>query len=174
VAGDFAAADVTEQHLPDEATITPRIFEASGGPLRFRGGKWDGFFAEQSFIDMADPRQGFARSMIFDRTVYAVAYVINTSSRDLRVRFRVTSPNDVELFVGAGRDLGRNGLGTSLTETLPPYATSRQVTRIMVKIFQTIDDPVFGFEMQLSDENGNVITGSMRELVFKLGPEGGV
>ena len=58
--------------------------------------------------------------------------------------------------------------------TLPPYATSRQVTRILVKVFQTTDDTAFGFEMKFSDENGNVMTGSMRELVFKLGPEGGV
>lgn len=174
VAGDFAATDVSDQHLTDEATIMPRIFEASGGPLRFRGGQWDGFFAEQRFIALDDPRQGFARSTIFDRTVYAVAYVINTSSRELRTNLQVASPNDVELLVGADRNLGRNGTGTSLLVTLLPYATSRQVTRIVVKVFQTTDDPLFGFEMQLADENGNVMTGSMRELVFKLGPEGGV
>lgn len=174
VAGDFPATNVTDQHLADEDTITPRIFELSGGPLRFRGGTWDGFFAEQRFIDLDDPMQGFARSTIFDRTVYAVAYVINTSPRELRTIFQAASPNDVELVIGTERNLGRDGAGTSLTVTLPPYATSREVTRIMVKVFQTTDDPVFGFEMRLLDESGNVITGSMRDLVFKLGPEGGV
>lgn len=174
VAGDFGAGDVTDPKILDESTITPRIFEPSGQSVSFHLGQWDGFFSDQRFIALDQPIQGFFRPVPFDRIVYAVSYVINASSRELRTVMRVSSPNDVEMYAGPEHNLGRDGSGTSVTVTLPPYATSRQVTRIMVKVFQTSDDPTFGFELQLTDDNGNLLTGAGRELVFKLGPEGGI
>lgn len=174
VAGDFGASDVTDEKILDEATIMPRIFQLSGQPMGFHAGEWDGFFSDQRFIALDQPGQGFFRAEPFDRIVYAVTYVINASSRELRVVMRVSSPNDVEIYAGPAHNIGRDGAGTSVTVTLPPYATSRQVTRILVKVFQASADPVFGFELLLTDDSGNVLSGANRELVFKLGPEGGV
>lgn len=174
VAGDFPASDVTDEKLPDEATITPRIFEPSGQTSSFHRGEWNGFFAEGPFVDLGDARQGFPRDMPTDRVAYAVAYVINTSPDDVTAVITVRSPNDVELFVGGEHDQGRDGAGTSVMAPLPAYTTTRAVTRIMVKVFQSSDDADFGFDLQIADDGGNLLTGISRELVFKLGPEGGI
>ena len=174
VAGDFGASDVTDPKIVDESTMSPRLFELSGQSQTFNAGQWDGFFSDQSFIALDQPGQGFFRAVPFDRIVYAVTYVINTSPNDLPTVMRVSSPNDVEIYAGAEHNLGRDGSGTSVTVTLPAYASSRQLTRILVKVFQTSDDATFGFDLQLTDTAGNMITGATRELVFKLGPEGGI
>jgi hypothetical protein len=174
VAGDFGASDVTDPGILAEATMMPRIFESSSQSLTFHAGQWDAFVSTQRFIDLNEQGQGFFRPVPSERLVYAVSYVINTTPDDLRVVMRVSSPNDVELHAGNERGVGFAGAGTSVTVTLPPYASSRQVTRIMVKVFQTSDDPTFGFELQLTDADANVLTGAGRELVFKLGPQGGI
>jgi hypothetical protein len=174
VAGDFPASDVTDQKILDEATILPAIFQLSGQSVRYHSGKWDGFFSDQRFIDLDEPVQGFPRDTAIDRLAYAVAYVINTRATEIRARLTVSSPSDVEIYAGAEHGVARDGAGVAVTVALPPYATTRQVTRILVKVFQASTDTAFGFEMQLADENGNLLTGATSDLVFKLGPEGGI
>ncbi|WP_428261995.1 hypothetical protein [Haliangium sp.] len=168
VAGDFPATDVTDEEIPGEATIQPRIFERSGQPLQFNQGEWDGFFSAVELIDLNDPEQGFLQDQAFDRLVYAVAYVVNTTSRDLRTVVTVTSPNDVELFVGDSNTIGRDGAGAALTVNLPSYRDSKEVTRILLKVFQKAADEQFEFTMQFADDNGNLLTDVTKELVFTL------
>jgi hypothetical protein len=174
VAVDFGASNVTDAKILDEATMTPRLFALSGQSQAFHAGQWDGFFSDQPFIALDQPGQGFFRAEPFDRIVYAVTYVINTRPSAVDTVMRVSSPNDVEIYAGDAYNVGRDGSGTSVMVTLPPYASSRKITRILVKVFQTSDDPTLGFALQLTDMAGTIITGASRELVFKLGPEGGI
>ncbi|WP_428261987.1 hypothetical protein [Haliangium sp.] len=174
VAGDFPTASLTDAPIPDEATITPRIFDASGQTVSFNAGKWDGYFSDSRFIDLNDPAQGFHRDTSLDRITYALAYLINTSSRDIDTLFTVSSPNDVEVLVDDQRSIGLGGNGVTVRRIVPSYASSRQLVRIMVKVFQHSGDDQYGFELQLTDAGGTPLTAQGRELVIKLGPEGGI
>jgi hypothetical protein len=44
----------------------------------------------------------------------------------------------------------------------------------MIKILQRANDPRFAFTAQLRDELGALLTDASRELVFTLGPNGGI
>ena len=175
VAGEFTSVDVvTEQEIPDEATIRPRIFQLSGQSLLSHQGQWDGFFSGAPFVDLNDPDQGFFRPEPASRMVYAVAYVINSSARDITTLLTVRSPNDVQLSAGDASTLGLDGQGANLLVTLPSYSRSRALTRIMVKVMQQPDDTAFGFDMQLATDSGRPLTNLTRELIIKLSPEGGI
>jgi hypothetical protein len=175
VAGLFPATDVTDAAPFDEDAIRPRIFERSGQSGLFNQGLWDVHSSGSENIDFLDAFQVDDAEELF---AFGVAYVINTTVRDLDVVISVESVNDVVLRVGNEPDLvrevvGRDGAGATVTTRLPAFASSRQLTRIMVKVFQKIGDVGLGFTIQFSDDNGNLLTDATRELVFTLGGEGG-
>lgn len=171
VAGDFPATEVTREAIVGEDVLQPKIFDDAGAPLAFNRGEWNGFFSAEDFIDLGDPDQGFLVENGQNRIVYAVAYVINSRSTDTDALITVTSPNDVEVFAGASRSLGLGGQVATVLTRLPSYASSRELTRIMVKVFQRPGDAQFGFDLRITDEDGNVLAD---ELIIKLAPEGGI
>jgi hypothetical protein len=175
VAGDYQATNVTDEAIDGEDTLTPEIFDDARTGGRFNNGLWDGFFSAADFIDLNDPVQGFFVQGGQNRIVYAVAYVTNTSTRDIDAVFEVSSPNDVELTVGNGSGaIGRAGAGAVATARLPPYAANEtdRYTRILIKVFQRPGDAQFGFDLRISDANGNLLQGN--ELLFKLSPDGSI
>ncbi|ACY17412.1 hypothetical protein [Haliangium ochraceum] len=174
VGGDFPANDVVDEMITDEASVQPRVFDTTGGSTRFHRGEWRGYFADQGFIDLNDPAEGFARDVPTQRMVYAVAYIINTDPQPLEITFTVRSPNDVMLYVGEQLDIGRGGTGTALTTSLPSYAATHSLTRVMVKVLQTPEVAEFGFEFELADRRGEKFDATDPRLVFKLGPQGGI
>jgi hypothetical protein len=175
VAGDYPATNVADEALADEAEITPEIFDDARVGGRFNNGLWDGFFSAADFIDLNDPNQGFFVQDGQNRVVYAVAYVTNTTTRDIRGVFEVSSPNDVEIQVGNSPGIiGRAGAGAVDSATLPPYAANDtdRYTRILIKVFQRPGDAQFGFELRISDDDGNLL--QQNELLFKLSPDGSI
>lgn len=170
MAGDFLATDVDAEAIFGEESLRPEIFDKAGGALEFNGGAWDGFFSAEKFIDLNDPDQGFPREGGANRIVYAVAYLINTSNDPIDAQITVTSPNDVEVFVGDINNLGLGGQSSVRIE-LPGYAPDVPLTRVMVKVFQAEGDVDFGFELQVTDESGNFLGD---QILIKLGPEGSV
>ena len=46
--------------------------------------------------------------------------------------------------------------------------------KIMIKLLQRADDARFAFTAQLRDELGTLLTDRTGELVFTLGPKGGI
>lgn len=176
VAGLFPATDVTDEVVAggDEA-VTPRIFERSGQPLQYNQGQWDLHSSASESIDFL---QAFSVVDGEEHTALAAAYVLNTTTRDLRVVISVQSENDVMVFAGAApgsidQAIGRDGAGVSLTTSVPAFASSRELKRLLVKAHQRPGDATFGFTIQFSDDNGNLLTSATRELVFALGGEGG-
>lgn len=167
VAGLFAATDVTDQALSMEQTVEPAIFDASGQDEQYHQGLWDGYFSPGEIIDL---RQAFQVEDAPDRLAYAVAYAANTTASALDIVVSVDSANDVALFVGEDSGVGRDGQGVSVSASLPPFADGKDVTRIMLKVFQQPGETTFGFDMQLTDDNGNLLTDATRELVFVLSP----
>lgn len=165
IAGLFAGTDVTDDALFNEDTVTPKIFDRSGQGQQFNQGQWDGFFSLDENIDFL---QAFAVDDATDQIAYAVAYVINTTTDELETVVTVDSENDVQLFVGDASALGRDGQGVSLTVVLPSFANTKEVTRIMLKAIQQVDDATFAFTMQFTDEDNNLLTDATKELVFTL------
>lgn len=177
IAGDFGATDIGDEPIADEATVEPRIFQRSGQSVQYNSGEWDGLFSDTAFIDLNDPAQGFPRDAAKDRIAYAAVWIINADSKDLEVTLRVRSPNDVKLYAGDQFNVGRDGAGTSLKVTLPSYGQSQTLTRVLVKVLQLTDgtgENRFGFDLAIEDKDGDPLTASSRQLVLKLGPEGGI
>jgi hypothetical protein len=170
VAGLFSATDVTDDALFNEATVEPKIFDRSGQGQQFNQGQWDGFFSLDENIDLL---QAFQVANAIDQLAYVVAYVLNTTSNSLETVVTVLSENDVELIVGTSANTGRNGLGTSVTQTLPAFQDTKEVTRIMLKVFQQDDEATFGFTMQFTDRDNNLLTDATKELVFVLAKNAG-
>lgn len=176
VAGLFPAIDVTNRVLAeDEQAVTPRIFEPSGQGQQFNQGLWDLFSSAGENVDLLE---AFSVADAEEDIAFAVAYVANTTARDLDVVITVQSENDVVLMAGAAPGqvaeiIGRDGVGATLSVRLPAFESSRQLTRLLVKTFQRPGDATFGFSIQFSDENGNLLTNATGELVFTLGGEGG-
>jgi hypothetical protein len=175
VAGLFPATDVTDAPPFDEDTTTPRIFDRSGQAAQYNQGLWDLYASETESVDLLD---AFSVASAEAHIVVAVAYVINTTARDLDTVITIDSPNDVALIVGTppgqvDQAIGRDGAGTSLTTSLPAFESSRQLTRILVKAYQQAGAAGLGFTIRFADENGNLLTSATRELVFTLGGEGG-
>lgn len=175
VAGDYPASNVTDEAIAGEDALTPEIFDDARASRRFNGGLWDGFFSAADFIDLDDPLQGFFVQDGQNRIVYAAAYVTNTTTRDIDAVFEVSSPNDVEITVGSGSGaIGRDGAGAASTARLPAFAVNDtdRYTRILIKVFQRPGDAQFGFELRISDDNGNLL--QQRDLLFKLSPDGSI
>lgn len=175
IAGLLPATDVTDEPIPSENLIRPRIFDRSGQPLQFNQGQWDMYSSAGESFDFL---QAFSVADGEGKLAFAVAYVANTTARDLGVVFTVESENDVMLLVGTGEDslstaVGRDGTGVSLTATLPAFQSDRKLTRLMVKAHQKVGDAGLGFSLRFTDEDGNLLTDATRELVFALGSEGG-
>ncbi len=184
VAGDFSASRVTDTPILDEAALMPQIFAESGQSGSFNGGLWDGYFAEDgTFIDLDDAEQGFFRADPGDRMVYAVAYLINASDREIETVVTVRSPNDVHIYIDDVDTVALEGQGTTAVVTLPPYTDARRLVRLMVKVFQDAATgpgtdagapAAFGFDLQLRRSQGAPLTDSGGEIIIKLGPTGGV
>jgi hypothetical protein len=170
VAGDFPASDVDSERIPGEEALRPAIFDDANAPERFNNGAWDGFFSAGDFIDLNDPLQGFFIEGGQDRVVYAVAYLINTSARDIDAQIEVNSPNDIEVFVDDVNNLGLGGQA-AVRAKLPAYAADVALTRVMIKVFQAPGEAQFGFDVQITDENGNFLGD---QLLIKLSPEGSI
>ncbi len=161
----------------DEDSLKPKIFERSGQSGQFNQGQWDLFAAADENIDFL---QAFVVADAEEQFALAVAYVINTTTRELDTVITVQSDNDIVLRVGAEPDLvqeaiGRDGVGATITARLPAFGTSKTTTRIMVKAFQKVGDVGLDFTMQFADDNGNILTDATKELVFTLsGDLGGI
>jgi len=171
VAGDFPATQIFDQTLVDEAAAIPAIFDRAGGA--FNRGEWDGLFAETRDVDL---NTVFPRAATSGRAAYAVAYAINTVPRQLRVQLVVATSDPVRIFVdGALVAQNDQSGGTTAFVTLPAAGTpDRRPARIMIKLLQRASDARFAFTAQLRDELGALLTDSSRELVFTLGPNGGI
>jgi len=170
VVGDFPAAQIIDQTLVAETTVAPKIFDAGGGA--FNRGEWDGLFADGQEIDL---NTAFPRSATSGRVAYATSYMINTVPRQLRVQLTVTTTNPVRVYVD-GLLVAQNidGGGTSAFITLAAPGKETKPTRVMIKLLQRAGDPRFAFSARLRDELGTVLSDSTRELVFTLGPNGGI
>jgi hypothetical protein len=171
VAGDFPASLISDPTLVDEAAVIPAIFDRAGGS--FNRGEWDGLFAESRDIDL---NTAFPRTATSGRVAYAVSYAINTVPRQIRAQLVVGTNNPVRVFVN-GALVAQNDQsgGTTAFMTLPAAGTAgAKPTRIMIKILQRATDQRLLFTAQLRDELGALLTDASRELVFTLGPNGGI
>jgi hypothetical protein len=171
VAGDFPATQIFDPTLVDEATVIPSIFDRAGGS--FNRGEWDGLFADTRDVDLntAFPRPGTS-----GRAAYAVSYAINTVPRQIRAQIVIATDNPVRIFIN-GALVAQNDQsgGTTAFMTLPAAGTvGAKPTRIMIKLLQRATDSRFAFTAQLRDELGALLTDASRELVFTLGPNGGI
>jgi hypothetical protein len=175
VAGLFPATDVTDDAPFDEDALKPKIFERSGQSGQFNQGQWDLFSSVNENIDFL---QAFVVADAEETFAIAIAYVINTTTRELDTVITVQSENDIVLRVGADPDvvqeaIGRDGVGATITTRLPAFGTTKTTTRIMVKAFQKVGDVGLDFTMQFADDNGNILTDATKELVFTLSPDNG-
>lgn len=175
IAGLFPATDVTDDAPFDEDAITPKIFDRSGQSSQFNQGQWDLFSSANEVIDCL---QAFVVNDAEEQFCIAVAYVINTTTRDLDTVMTVQSDNDIVLRVGAEPDvvqeaIGRDGVGANITTRLPAFGQAKKTTRIMIKAFQKVGDVGLNFTLNFADDNGNILTDATKELVFTLSPENG-
>jgi hypothetical protein len=171
VAGDFPAARIADPTLLEESSAIPAIFDRGGGS--FNRGEWDGLFADTQEVDLG---AAFPRSATSGRVAYAVSYAINTVPRQVRAQLVVATNNPVRIFVN-GALVAQNDQsgGTTAFMTLAASGTAdAKPTRIMIKVLQRATDPRFAFTAQLRDELGALLTDASRELVFTLGPNGGI
>jgi len=172
VAGDFAAAQITDLTAVDEVNVAPSLFTKSGA-VQFNNGEWDGLFSDRQSTDL---NAEFPRAAQTGRVAYAVAYLINTTGQDLQANLTVISPNAVKMFVGKNALLQSNDArnGVSGLTTLPAYAVGHSSTRVLVKVFQRANDQQFSFQLLLTDQFGTAFTDTTGELVVKLSPDGGI
>jgi hypothetical protein len=172
VAGDYAASRIVDPTPIDEAAATPSIFDPSGAP-QFNAGQWDGLFSASRVVDL---NLAFPRAATAGRVAYAVVYVVNTTGLPITAQATIVSPNAIRVYADASLVAQAEDAraGASALIPLPSYAASRKATRVLVKVFQRANDPEFSFSVQLRDELGNLLTDTGRELVFLLGPQGGI
>jgi hypothetical protein len=170
VVGDFPATQIADQTLIDEPSIIPQIFDRSGGS--FNRGEWDGLFAETRNVDL---NLAFPRNQTAGRVGYAVSYAINTVPRTIRAQLVIASNNPVRVYVD-GNLVSQNDQagGTTAFLNLGPSGPTFKPVRILIKLLQRQDDQQFSFSAQLRDELGALLTDQSRELVFTLGPNGGI
>ncbi len=171
VAGDFPATLITDPTLVDETTVIPAIFDRSGGA--FNAGQWDGLFSDVREVDL---NVAFPRPSTSGRAAYAVSYAINTVPRQIRAQVLVATNNPVRIYINGALAAQNNASGGATAfMTLPPAgSTGAKPTRIMIKLLQRAADQRFAFTAQFSDELGTPLTDASRELVFTLGPNGGI
>ena len=170
VLGDFAATRISDATLIDEATVIPQIFDLGGGS--FNRGEWDGLFSDSREVDL---NVAFPRAATSGRAAYAVSYAINTVPRSTVAQLVVATNNPIRIYVnGSLVAQNDNGGGATALVTLPPSGGASQPARIMIKLLQRQNDADFAFEAQLRDDLGNLLTDQTGELVFTLGPKGGI
>lgn len=170
VAGDYPATSVVDATPISELAAEPKIFDPTGAP-QFNNGQWDGLFVDDELVDL---NVSFPRAATAGRIAYAVVYVVNTASYDITAQISLQSENDARLYVGGVLVGQSDGAGATGVATLPAFGTSKTVTRIMVKLFQSSVDDSFAFTLQLRDEFGTPLTDTSGELILLLGPQGGI
>ncbi len=171
VAGDFPATRIADATIVDESAVAPAIFDRAGGA--FNRGEWDGLFSDTAEVDLGAV---FRRAATSGRAAYAVAYAINTVPREIRAQLTVATANPVRIYVN-GALVAQNDAsgGTTAFMTLPASGTAGgKPARILIKLLQRATDARFAFTAQLRDELGTPLTDASRELVFTLGPNGGI
>lgn len=170
VLGDFAASQITDQTSLQESMTFPQIFDNGGGS--FNIGQWDGFFSPSATVDLNVP---FQRAASSGRAAYAVAYVVNTTPRQIQAQIQFNTNNPIRIYVDgqlSGQNI--NSGGTTAFLTLAPSGTGKAV-RVLVKLLQRANDATFNFQAQFSDQQtGVAFTNATGELVFTLGPNGGL
>jgi hypothetical protein len=170
VVGDFPATQIIDQTLIEETSVVPKIFDRGGGA--FNRGEWDGLFSEAAEVDL---NTAFPRAVNAGRVAYASAYVINTVPRTLRAQLTVTTNNPIRVYVdGALVAQNVESGGTSAFVTLAAAGANAKPVRIMIKLLQRETDGRFAFTARLRDDLGVVLTETSREVVFTLGPNGGI
>ena len=170
VVGDFPATQIIDPTLIDELSVAPKIFDRGGGA--FNRGEWDGLFSDVREVDL---NTVFPRNVQSGRIAYATSYVINTVPRQLRVQLSIATNNPVRVYVdGALVAQNADSGGVSAFFTLGAAGATAKPVRIMLKILQRDTDQRFAFTARLQDELGVVLTDTTREVVFTLGPNGGI
>ena len=170
LAGPYNVNRLEDSTQIDERNVLPRYRDPTGsaaGSDQF----WIEEFARDGFVDF-DARLGGQAP----RAAYAAAYVLNTDSFPLNVRLEVESDNDFHVYFG-DRDQDRRGGGeVVLTERLEAFSGEEgDLVRILIKVFEDPDDDNFGFTARFFDNDRNTpLTDDTGELVFVLGPEGGI
>ena len=168
VAGDYPnLVTVSDPTALDEKAALPRIFDPATGAQN-GDGTWDQLSAADT--GRVDLGARFTRTGSTN-TVYAVAYLINTTSNDKVVRIQVTSNNSVLVYGGNAQIAISNGAGADAlgTTTLKPRAS----TRILVKVMRSAADTTFGFTAKVTGDQGQVLPDDGQVLV-KLDPDGGI
>jgi hypothetical protein len=170
VVGDFPATQIIDPTLIQETSVVPRIFDRGGGA--FNRGEWDGLFSDVAEVDL---NTAFPRNVNAGRAAYATTYVLNTVPRTLRVQLEIATDNPVRIYVD-GALVAQNAAsgGTSAFLTLNAAGANAKPVRIMLKILQRETDNRFAFTARLRDELGVVLNDVTREVVFTLGPNGGI
>ncbi len=170
VVGDFPATQISDPTIINESTVKPKILDVGGGS--FNRGEWDGLFADGTRVDL---NTAFPRAATGGRAAYAVSYVINTVPRQLQAQIVVTTNNPIRIYIdGALVAQNDQGGGTTAFATLKATGSGAKPTQIMIKLLQRANDAQFAFTAQLRDELGRPLTDASRELVFTLGPNGGI
>jgi hypothetical protein len=171
VAGDFAATQLSDLTVVNEAGVQPSIFDPSGGS--FNAGQWDGLFAGDPLVDL---NAAFPRPQGSSRVAYAVAYLVNLTPLELQVQLQLDTDNPARVYVGnalAAQD--DDGGGTSAIVTLPPYyGPDRVAVRVLIKLLQRPGDPDLAFSARLTDLLGTPLTDTTGEVVITLAPNGGI
>jgi hypothetical protein len=170
VVGDYPASLISDQTLVDETSITPSIFDNGGGS--FNVGQWDGLFSDSATVDL---NTAFPRAATGGRVGYAVSYVINTVPQQIQAQVQIVTNNPIRVYVD-GALVAQNDQrgGTSAFMTLKPAGAGSKPVKVLIKLLQRANDQQFSFTAQFRDQLGNLLTDVTRELVFTLGPNGGV
>jgi hypothetical protein len=166
----YSVVNVTETPLNENRTPfpTPKLFDVSGGSFDFQTDGWDGLFSNNAVVDLSQEfNVGVAGT---NALAYAASYVINTQPRDIQVQLDIASPNLIEIWIDGNVTSGNTAnfvLKAAGTKTIPP--------RILVKVFQRANDAQFQFTAKFTDRiTQQPLTDVTGELVFTLGPNGGI
>ncbi|MGH9889473.1 MAG: hypothetical protein ACREBE_28325, partial [bacterium] len=162
---------ITDQTLIDERSITPKIFDF-GGDRTFNNGQWDILSSASATVDL---NVAFPRAQTGGRVAYAVAYVVNTFPRDIGAQITITTNNPVQVYAdGILLSQNPNSGGTTAITTFKASGETTKSTKILVKLLQRAQDAQFNFTAQFADQFGVNLTDVSGELVFTLGPDGGI
>jgi hypothetical protein len=175
VTGAFATEDPDEEALFGERTITPTIFDESNGQQL--GGLWD-FFESPGADPLNDvgavlDAQGGAVNN--GRIAYAAFYILNTTSRDLDIQIDIATDNEIEgYFDTAIASSAAGGGNLSLRSIIPPFSPNTPVPRVLLRVFQAVDDDAMAFSIRLVDgRNGVPFDGADDDVVLITSVNGG-
>ncbi len=180
LAGPYNIEDLNQSTAIDEVNGLPRYRDPTEAINDNRG--WLEEFTQEedpddpddAFIDL-DARFGNIRANA-PRAAYASVYLINADSFPLDVRLEVESDNDIHVYFGDQDQDRRDGGDVVLTQRIEPFSGGDgDLVRILIKVFEPVDQDDFGFTARFFDNDRNVpLTDETGELVFVLGPEGGI